>query len=145
MDPQEDRALEFTVPALAPGAHQLSILFITDPEDPSTDWEQRLLQQHSFSEQRFDIRVDGTPLSRLPAFETAELGQAAASRFANIEVAASPDSQTNTPLTLLTLKSTQESCAYLHLFNEKSPVHAPYMGSVPLKITVSGTTNWNRS
>jgi hypothetical protein len=139
MNPQEDRAMEFTVPALPPGAHQLSILFISDPGDLSVDPEQRFLQQVSFSEQRFDIRVDGAPSTPVPAFETMELGQAAASRFADIDVGASPNSQSTTPLISLALQPAQETCVYLHLFNEKSPANAPYTGTVPLRIT----TFWN--
>ena len=115
----------------------MAILLITDPESLSTDSEYRMMQQHSFSEQRFDLWADAAlGASGVPVFETAELGQAAASRFADIELAASPLAQENALLDSLTLEPGQEHCLYLHLFNKKSEVNAPYAGPVPLRIAL---------
>lgn len=137
LEPQEDGAFEFVFPALSRGFHQLAILLITDPESLSTDRIYRNLQQHSFSEQRFDLWADiELSPSEAPVFGTAALGQAAASRFADVEVVASPDPGTNEPLTSLGLKTGEGYCVNLRIFNEKSEVNAPYTGAVPLLIAV---------
>jgi len=137
MEPQEDRTIEFTLPALSRGFHQLSTLFVTDPDNVSTDTEYRYLQQHSFSEQRYDLWVDTEARPKeVMTFESAELGRAAGSRMGGVEFVVSPDDKENKPLTSLTLKPGEEHCLNLRLYNAKSEVNAPYTGPVPLRIAV---------
>ncbi len=137
LEPQEDRAFEFILPALSGGFHQLSILLVTDPDSLSTDGTYRLLQQKSFFEARYDLWVGtGTLPEEVVTFESAELGQAAGSRMGGVELVVSPDDKENKPLTSLALKPGEEHCLNLRLYNAKSEVNAPYTGPVPLRIAV---------
>jgi len=137
MASQEDQALALTLTALPPGFHQLSILWIADPENTSSDSVYRLLQQKSFQEERFDLWVGiNAPPTATLVFEDAKIGQDASNRFGGIEFVASPTDKTNEPLTSLVLKPSDEHCLNLRLFNAKPGTDALYTDSVPLFIAV---------
>lgn len=137
IQPQADRAVAVRLPVLSPGLHQLSVLLIADPNELSEDGWYRLLQQKSFHEDRYDLWVGAESLpANVPAFESAEMGQAAASRMGGIEFIAQPEKERNEPLVSLALKPGQAFCVQLRFYNELSSVNAPYTEPLPLFLAI---------
>lgn len=137
---QESVAIEFALPSLSNGFHQLSIILMTDPASTSSDVTYRIMQMKSFWEDRFDLWVGTKSLPEdVPRFEMPELGQAASNRMGGFEVLVSADSQIPQPLKNLALKQGEKHYLYLHFYNTKPEPDASYDGPIPLLIAIS----WN--
>lgn len=138
-----EHALEFALPPLEPGFHQLSMLFITDPATTTTDYYERSFQRGALAEGRLDMWVDTVPFApEVPGFDNLMVGISATARIYRMAVVEPPRRGWGQPpgvkwVTSLTLQAQQTTCLHLDLFYHwQEEWHGAYTGTVPLRLGV---------
>jgi len=131
-----EQAFEFLLPPMSEGLRHLSILLITDPDSTSTDSDYRWAQQHSFSEQRFDLWIDIEKVPKdTPAFQDLEEAISAGGFRSRFEVVQSH--QPDQLIERLELEPDTDHQIALRFTNEEQAENTqPYTGTLPVRIGI---------
>ncbi len=137
LDSQGEGAIEFILPGLEEGFHQLSTIMIADPESDSTDWEYRLMQRTSFREFRSDIWIgfDSLPPGT-PGFESFDIGVSATKNFNNIEFIGTEEDPKHGLTHSLEMSPGEEHCINLQIVHTDAELRLPYTGPVYFRIGI---------
>lgn len=137
LEPGQEAALEFELPTLSPGFHQLSLLLITDPQKSIEEGLERELQRSSFTEARYDIWVGEDEWSKsMPSFDSLAAGSEAASRLQVVELWKPTSGTAGEPFATQSMKTGEERCFNLRLLHAQPDTPLQYEGSLPVRALV---------
>lgn len=136
--PQAEVGLEFMLPPLSPGFHQLSVLLIMDPLTTTTDLPYRVAQRGALAAYDYDVWVDTPPFQpEVPRFDDQAVGLAAAARTNVVMVMENPRAQVKQPVLSLNVPPNATTCVNLDLLSEwNEELHGAYTGTVPMRLGV---------